>query len=247
MRAGGSPEYASYQVLAENRSGKSFGLPNRVSVPLVLTLTTPQKVTLETIPSGIRISWDQGWPPKRESRIGTQYVWRIMRKQEGANDAVTVKQLGAGNEAMVFVDTSIEWEKNYQYWITPVTLWQDGNRKGEIEGDDSPVATIFAHDSFPPAAPSGVQAVYSAVTGQPPFIDITWTPNTEPDLAGYNVYRHVGNEPPVKINTELVKTPRFADLAIQPGIKYFYSISAVDLRGNESGRSEETTESVPRE
>jgi hypothetical protein len=247
LHSNGNAEYASYQVLAQNRSGKSFGLPNRVSVPLVLTLTTPQKVQVEAIAAGIRLGWDQGWPPKRESRISSQYVWRIMRRQEGANDAVMVRQLGAGNEAMVFVDTAIEWEKNYQYWITPVTLWQDGTRKGEIEGDDSPLISIFAHDSFPPAAPTGMQAIYTAVSGQRPFIDTTWTPNTEPDLAGYKVYRHTGNEPPVKINTELVKTPRFADPDIRPGMKYFYSVSAVDLRGNESGRSEETTEVVPKD
>jgi len=148
---------------------------------------------------------------------------------------------------MVVVDSTMEWEKIYQYWITPVTIWQDGIRKGEIEGDDSPVASILAHDSFPPAAPSGMQAVYSAVPGQKPFIDVTWTPNMEPDLAGYNVYRHRENEPAVKVNAELVKTPRFADPDIKPGMKYFYSASAVDLRGNESGRSEETTETVPKD
>jgi len=240
-------EYVLYQVLAQSRSGKSFGLPNRVSVPLVLTLQTPQKVQLEAIAAGIRISWEQNLPPKRESRITTQYVWRVMRKQEGANDAVMMRQLPASNEVIVVLDSAVEWEKNYQYWVTPVTLWQDGSRKGEVEGDDSPVAAIFAHDSFPPAAPSGVQAVYTAVSGQPSFIDITWSPNTEPDLAGYNVYRHVGSEPPVKINTELVKTPRFADPGIQAGMKYFYSVSAVDLRGNESGRSEETSETAPKE
>jgi len=27
-----------------------------------------------------------------------------------------VKQLDAGNEAMLFIDAGIEWEKNYQYW-----------------------------------------------------------------------------------------------------------------------------------
>jgi fibronectin type 3 domain-containing protein len=126
-----------------------------------------------------------------------------------------------------------------------VTLWSDGDRKGEVEGDDSPVIAVLAHDVFPPATPSGVQAVYS--TAERPFIDITWTPNTESDLAGYNVYRHSGNASPVKINSELVKTPRFADPDIQPGMKYFYSVSAVDLRGNESGRSEETSEAVPKQ
>jgi hypothetical protein len=243
---GGNAEYAVYTVLAQSRGGKSFGLPNRVFVPLVLTLPTPQKVQAEPTPAGISISWDQAWPPRREPGLNAQYAWRIMRKQEGANEAVMLRQLNAGNEAMVFVDTGIEWEKSYQYWITPVTLWSDANGKGEVEGDDSPLVTIFAHDAFPPAAPSGVQAVYSAVPERP-FIDVTWRPNTEPDLAGYNVYRHAENEAPVKINSEPVKTPRFADPGIQAGRKYFYSVSAVDLRGNESGRSEETAESVPKE
>jgi fibronectin type 3 domain-containing protein len=105
---------------------------------------------------------------------------------------------------------------------------------------------VLAHDSFPPANPSGVEAVYSAAATNS-FIDITWTANSEADLAGYNVYRHGENKQPVKINSDLVKTPRFADPGVQPGMKYFYSFSAVDLRGNESGKSEETSETVPKE
>ena len=105
---------------------------------------------------------------------------------------------------------------------------------------------MLAHDSFPPANPSGVEAVFSAAAPNS-FIDITWTANTEPDLAGYNVYRHSEKEPPKKINSELVKTPRLPDPGVQPGMKYFYSVTAVDLRGNESGKSEETSETVPKD
>ena len=57
-----------------------------------------------------------------------------------------------------------------------------------VEGDDSPTAKVFANDVFPPAVPSGLQAVYSG-EGQKPFIDLLWAPDTEGDLAGYNVYR----------------------------------------------------------
>lgn len=168
-----------------------------------------------------------------------------MRRVQGANEAVLVKQVNASAFGDL-VDNTIEWEKSYQYWITPITLWQTENRKGVIEGDDSAIVEIVAHDSFPPAAPTGLQAVFSAMP-QNSFIDLTWTANTEADLSGYNVYRHSENEPPVKINSELVKTPRFPDPGIQPGMKYFYSVTAVDLRGNESGKSEETSETVPKD
>jgi len=246
LRQGGSAQFATYIVLAESRSGKSFGLPNHASVPLMPALVTPQKVQAEPVPSGIRVTWDQAWPPNRDLGLKVQYAWRVMRKEEGASDAVMIRQLNAGNEAIVLIDDGIHWEKNYQYWIVPVAIWQEGSRKGEVESDNSPIAAVFAHDIFPPAAPSGLQAVYSAVP-EHSFIDLTWTPNGESDLAGYNVYRHTGNEPPKKVNTELVKTPRFPDPDIQAGARYFYSVTAVDLRGNESGKSEETSETVPKD
>jgi hypothetical protein len=242
----GSGDFAVYIVLAEGHNGKSFGLPNRISVPLVPNLPPPRKVLATPVPTGIMIRWEASGPVPTTANTQTQYVYKIMRRLQGAKEPVVATQVKASDPANNFIDTGIEWEKSYQYWIVPVTLWQDGSRKGEIEGDDSPVADVVAHDSFPPANPSGVEAVYSAAAPNS-FIDITWTANTETDLAGYNVYRHLENEQPVKINSDLVKTPRFADAGVQPGMKYFYSVSAVDVRGNESGKSEETSETVPKE
>ena len=245
MRSGAA-DFAVYAVLAQGRNGKSFGLPSRASVPLVPDLAPPQKITANPVPTGIMLSWEERSQPEKSSRIQAQYAYKIMRRQQSTDSAVVVKQLNAGSGETSFIDTGIEWEKNYQYWIVPVTQWQAGNRKGEIEGEDSAIVDVFAHDSFPPAAPTGLEAVFSPAA-QNSFIDLTWTPNTEPDLAGYNVYRHSANEPPAKINSELIKTPRFPDPGIQPGMKYFYSVTAVDLRGNESGKSEETSETVPKQ
>jgi hypothetical protein len=245
LRPGGAG-FAVYMVLAQGHNGKSFGLPNRVSVPLVPNLAPPQKISATPMPTGIMLAWEPSGAVPTTVNTQTQYAYKILRRLQGAKEPVLVTQLSAANPEKSFVDTGIEWEKSYQYWIVPVTLWQEGNRKGEIEGDDSPVAEVLAHDSFPPANPSGVEAVYSSVAPNS-FIDITWTANTEPDLAGYNVYRHTGNEQPVKINSDLVKTPRFADPGVQPGMKYFYSVTAVDMRGNESGKAEETSETVPKD
>ncbi len=80
----------------------------------------------------------------------------------------------------------------------------------QVEGDDTPSVTVVAHDVFPPAVPAGLQAVFSG-PGQKPFIDLIWAPNTEADLAGYNVYRHEQDGQTVKVNSDLVKTPTFRD------------------------------------
>ena len=68
---------------------------------------------------------------------------------------------------------------------------------------------------------------------------------TEADLAGYNVFRHEANVEPVKINLSLMKTPAFRDTNVAEGKNYFYSVSAVDVRVNESGQSPEASEAVP--
>jgi len=47
------------------------------------------------------------------------------------------------------------------------------------------------------------------------------------------------------MNAELVKTPAYRDVQVAAGKKYFYAVSAVDVRGNESAQSEEASESVP--
>ena len=66
-----------------------------------------------------------------------------------------------------------------------------------------------------------------------------WLPNTEPDLAGYNVYRREGSTPTRKVNQEIVRTPIFRDTSVAEGRQYFYRVTALDLANNESVPSEE--------
>jgi len=89
-----------------------------------------------------------------------------------------------------------------------------------------------------------LQAVASG-PGQKTFIDLVWAPVSDVDLDGYNVYRHEEGSAAVKVNTEPLKTPAYRDASVVSGKSYFYSVSAVDVRGNESARSEEASEAVP--
>ena len=189
-----SADFAAYTVEALSGSGKSAGPSTAIAVPLVPVPSTPRDVQLKVVPEGVSISWMQYWPPQNRTRLTVQYVYRIMRLEVGSKQQpVMVKQLSAGNEAATVIDSTIEWEKQYQYWIIPVTLWQN-SQKGEVEGDNSEPVKVATKDVFPPAVPGGLQAVFSQVGGQS-FIDLTWTPNTDPDLAGYNVYRTAGAPP----------------------------------------------------
>jgi hypothetical protein len=159
---------------------------------------------------------------------------------------VVAGEVPAGIEShLSLTDSSIEWEKTYEYRAETVTVIAQKNKPElRIEGDDTPRVTVFAHDIFPPAVPSGLQAVASG-PGQKTFIDLVWAPVTDVDLDGYNVYRHEEGLAAVKVNAESVKTPAYRDANVLSGKYYFYSVSAVDVRGNESARSDEANETVP--
>lgn len=236
-------EFASYTVVAESSPGKDGGPSEEASVPLVPTLPQP-RITLKVIPGGVVVSWQNAAVPPAYGSFQTNYSYRIMRREEGAKEPLKAGEAPAVGAGIEFLDSGVEWQKTYQYWVTPVTSWQLGGKRGEVEGESSAETTILANDTFPPAQPSGLQAVFSGQAE--PGIDLTWTPNTDQDLAGYNVYRQTADQPPAKINTELVKTPSFHDANVQPGNRYIYSVTAVDLRGNESAPSQQAAESVPK-
>jgi hypothetical protein len=232
----------TYAVEVLNRNARGAGLSNRVHVPAVATLPPPGDLAAELTGDGVVLTWTS---PGEIQTPGIQYRYRIYRRDESSGKDAIGGEVPLGERGPEhFTDSTFEWEKIYLYRITAVSIVKRADSEVQVEGDDTPPVRVIAHDVFPPSVPTGLQAAYSG-EGQKPFIDLIWAPVTNADLAGYNIYRRDGNGPAVKLNSELVKSPSYRDLAVASGKTYTYSVSAVDVRGNESQRSEETSESVP--
>jgi hypothetical protein len=229
----------TYTVSAQNSNERSAGLSNQVQVPAIQTPAAPSGLQAKATSDGLELSWAAASEPS--SNPTTHYFYRIFRREDGKTAATVAGELPLSDSAPNFVDHNFEWEKTYDYRITVVTVLP----QTQIEGDDSAEVKIFAHDVFPPAIPSGLQAVFSEGSPQP-FIDLVWSPDVEADLDGYNIYRAEGDAAAARIDTQLLKTPAFRDNGILPGKNYSYAVSAVDVRGNESERSAVATESVPK-
>lgn len=260
---GSQPEmfgFATYAVEVLNANGRGAGLSNQVRVPLARTLPAPDDFGAEVMGRGVVLSW-------RPALVGfsnpnpVSYVYRVYRRTAGGKATLAGEVPVLGEMKLSFTDSSIEWEQTYYYHVEAVTIVagtllaaeKSGDRKKdeasapkkiEIEGDDSAEVKVFAHDVFPPAVPAELQAVFSG-PGQEPAIDLVWAPVTDVDLAGYNVYRREAGGAAAKINGELVKTPAYRDATVAAGKAYLYSVSAEDVRGNESERSVEAGERVP--
>jgi hypothetical protein len=232
----------TYAVEVLNRDGRGAGFSNRAAVAAVPTLPPPADFRAQLTGSGAAFTWSAS----AESTLpGVQHRYRIYRREEGTEKDTMASEVPADEIGPPHAqDSNFEWEKTYLYRITSVSIVTRPGGEVQVEGDDSPAVRIFAHDVFPPAVPSGLQAVYSG-EGQKPFVDLIWAPVTDADLAGYNIYRHESDGSPVKLNVNLVSSPSYRDSALESGNTYRYSVSAVDVRGNESARSEEASETVP--
>lgn len=131
-----------------------------------------------------------------------------------------------------YSDMQFEFGKTYVYVIRSV-IAEEGN---EIESDNSAPVTITPRDIFPPAAPQGVVAAAFPGTSPGTFVvDLSWSINVETDLAGYRVYRSEQQGTPGQlITSDLLPVPAVRDTSVEPGHRYWYTVTAVDRAGNES-------------
>jgi hypothetical protein len=78
---------------------------------------------------------------------------------------------------------------------------------------------------------------------------LRWRNSPDSDVAGYNVYRY--NPDPnrntayLKMNSSLVTGTQYQVSGLQPGVTYYYRITARDSAGNESVYSEAITACQP--
>lgn len=235
--------WMNYAVEVLNRAGRGAGLSNQVKVSLAPTLTPPQDFQARVTSVGVVLSWSPVAVPAGLPQ-SLHFAVRVYRREEGHPEQAVVGEIDIQNGSSL-TDSDIHWEKSYEYHAETITLLRepDGS-EAQLEGDDSATRRVFTSDIFPPAVPSGLQAVFSG-PGQSPFVDLVWAPVTDADLAGYNVYRREEGTEPVKLNSEPVKTPAYRDSQVAAGKRYFYSVTSVDTRGNESAKSEEASEAVP--
>jgi rhamnogalacturonyl hydrolase YesR len=92
-------------------------------------------------------------------------------------------------------------------------------------------------DTTPPAPPTGLASTAGNNT-----VSLDWNNNSEPDLAGYNLYRSTtSGSGYIKLNATLLSTSDYVDDTAINGTTYYYVATAVDTNDNESGNSTEAT------
>lgn len=192
-----------------------------VSDPVRKLHIVPHEKALE-----LRWSPPEGRQQEIERGPGTFAGYRVYKSNTGAPDSF---ELLAETQSPTYSDRDFEFNRTYFFKVR--AAFRKGGQVAESEDSET---QITPRDIFPPEAPAGLSGLYTGST-----VDLIWTANSEPDLAGYNIYRREATGPASRINKAPVRTPLFRDSDVQPQHNYLYYVTALDLSNNESRPSRE--------
>ena len=122
--------------------------------------------------------------------------------------------------------------------LSPDTTYYLAIRAVDDVGNWSGLSNVVRWDwtpgTGPPAPPAGLTAVR-----EDPNVRLSWSPNHEPNLLGYTVYRATSlGGPYAKLNSALVVGTGYLDPSLPPGATtLWYELTATNSAGNEGAPS----------
>lgn len=193
----------------------------------------------------IKLRWSKPLQDEAGNPITTITGYNIYRKIEpeeageaetgttGESTAAGTGVFGKINQKNVLVeyyedmDTGING--NYSYYVSAVI-------SNQIETAPSPLVSIRITDIFPPEVPANLVCFKAQ-----DHLFLTWRPVMDTDLSHYRVYRRLPDGEFRLIADDIAATS-YKDKELKEGKTYYYVVTAVDKKGNESQYSNEVKE-----
>lgn len=230
-----------FAIRTFDEAGNGSGLSNVVTATTLVStdVIRPAPVPLALVTTGstsVTVSWnDVGDDSLTGVATATEIRWSTAQITEANWASATlvsnVPAPGAPGTAHQMTIGGLDRSRD---------LWFGARARDEVNqysGLATPLQVPHALDTSPPAAPAGLAGSPEPGGG----VRVNWAANTEPDLAGYNVYRaFVSGGPYSRINSSLVATNSYLDASAPDTTTLWYEVTAQDGTGNESARSAPT-------
>ena len=238
---GGAVAYAVRTRASMKRASADSNVVSLRVVPVPAPIASVEARVTE---SAIELTWPVPAATAAGELVTTISSYKIYRSETHPAEAGALPRdllpgkleahpaLLASSESNTFRDASMVFDHTYVYLVRSV-IQVEGN---ELESSDSQPVTVTPYDTFPPAVPQGlVAAVLPGATSGTVLVDLSWSINLETDLAGYHVYRSEQEGTRGQLVTpDLLPTPAVRDTSVEPGHRFWYTVTAVDRAGNES-------------
>ncbi len=248
-------ELVVYSVKTRVSERKVSGDSNFVEVNLYPVPERIGKIEVEETEKSLRLRWNAPTQTSGGAPLAAIKEYHVYRGElDPASAANTEKDMHAAVWTSPLLeiaaptepdyqDKGFDYGKTYVYVVRSVVAEEGVTR----ESSDSAPAIIAPKDIFPPEAPRDlVAAVLAAGGAGGSVVDLSWSLNVETDLAGYRIYRSESEGTRGEaLTSDLLPTPAYRDAAVKSGHKYWYTVTAVDRAGNESGPSAAVTVEIP--
>jgi hypothetical protein len=245
-----SPPVRLYLAMGFDKHGRRGPVSKRVNVPLTPPPARAPEPRVTYDESAITVTWpdvaaeaaasakaSDVLPSRSLVTEAIKTAYNVYQVPSAGTTGLDVKLTSAPSADARFVQRPIEWGKERCFAVRTVELVDQMS----IEGDRSPAVCVTPVDTFPPATPKKPTAI--ALAGA---INILWDANTEPDLAGYLVFRGTTQGGAMtRLTPQPIERTNYTD-EVEPNFRAFYAIEAVDKAGNISPMSPATDEETAR-
>lgn len=235
-----------YRARTRASRKRASGDSNTVQVLVAAVAQKIAHVDYQVTESAIDLSWTAPKTTSTGAPLANAPIYHVYRAEVDPASLKTADQndtplqlkvpliLLASPTAASYQDTTFDFGKAYLYIVRTVI-----DQAYPVESGDSEHVLVTPRDTFPPAVPQNVvAAILPGATQDTLVVDLSWSINLETDLAGYRVYRSEQQGTRGSLLTpELLLAPAYRDTSVQPGKRYWYSVTAVDRAGNESEAS----------
>ena len=221
------PHPLAYAVVSVRREGERSPLSNIVLMTPGIAPQAPELLPPILDEGKVCLEWVA---PKQNVlfqpvEIGGYRVYRRPLSQDAYDTSLTTQPV----EGTSFVDRTAPYGVPLAYTVR-ATLASNA----KVEGLPADELVVVPKDTYPPPAPKRLDAL-----SEPGLVRLSWDPVDASDLAGYYLYRSEAGAAPVRITTSIVPEPFFNDNKVKVGVRYRYTVRAVDRAGNESSPSPE--------
>ncbi len=227
-------EKAHYFAVQYYYGRKKSPLSKVESIKTIIPVRPIEDLKISKEKKLLKLKWSKPFLNLSNKNIKGISGYHVYRHVQASKDSEAVKEFTRLNQAAILVeyfeDQGTGTDGSYSYYVTTIN-------SDNIESDASGTVTVNMTDIYPPDPPANL-AVFKAEN----HLYLTWEAVKDKDLSHYIVYKRAAadrekEEGEFKPLSDKVTDHYYQDTGVEKEVTYFYYVTAVDDKGNESSRS----------